>query len=438
MKHTYDEWAIPPVFKKAFCHMRDVLEQDFFFRVAQNEPYGSVDRITSRFGRPLEELVGKKQQFLLRVARTYWTLRTELEDLRPDEDFCTPVRILRGLTDTFRNYIFGFSPTRQSPDYGEYRWHAFSWLEEGFSRFTPRFPPKLEEALWNIGDPHRVLKDDQLHSVIMEAEGAFRSEEFSIQVEGCGKKAVFGLLYEHQWSKGASPGAPLEYRCVPLGALLSRADTPEFEEAQSYIEEDIDGTATGTEVFAERLFRHLKAKPGLSLDDRHLAHEFFSPPMSLMASPGAVEVTMIRIGQLPPVEVKSVHLGGFRELRKTLLTILLCGHVLRDSDSFATESVSNLNALNARLQGTDPAAPWRWEELWSKTAHLLLDSFIDDMLRKDLLRRCQHIHCRFGPYFLPTRDSKIYCSQSCRVNAGKRRYYVRRKQGRRPCRGASV
>jgi hypothetical protein len=306
------------------------------------------------------------------------------------------------------------------------------------SRLWPRLSAQLEEALSEMGDPHQVLKGDQFHNVILETEGAFRFEEFTIEVGASKKTAVFGLLYEHQWSKAASPGSPLEYRCVPLGVLLSRTDTPEFEEAESYAEKEADGTATGTEVFAERLFRYLRMKPGMSLDDRHLAHEFFCPPVSLMASAGAVQVTMIRISQIPPVEVKNIRLGGFREFRKTLLAILLCGHIVMDSKRLDMECANLMNKMTARLGGIDTNAPWKWEELWGKTARLLLDSFTSELIARDVLRRCKFRYCDSGPYFIPRRSWQTHCTERCKKNdANIRQYDKNRKKGHRTRRGSS-
>lgn len=62
----------------------NAMQRFFWKKAVVGETFGNVERISERFGKPLEENYGLSVGPFLNVARTYWTYQIEVGDLFPE------------------------------------------------------------------------------------------------------------------------------------------------------------------------------------------------------------------------------------------------------------------------------------------------------------------------------------------------------------------
>ena len=61
-----------------------VIFRFFFKKASLGEAFGSLNRVEEKFGRSLEENYGLSDGPFLKMAKTYWTFKLEIQDLFPE------------------------------------------------------------------------------------------------------------------------------------------------------------------------------------------------------------------------------------------------------------------------------------------------------------------------------------------------------------------
>jgi hypothetical protein len=83
---TYSSIALvsprPPEAKDLGADIMIAMEREFWRRVCAHEVFGDTKRIEDEFGRSLEDNYSVKSGPFLDVAKTYWTFKLELKDIR--------------------------------------------------------------------------------------------------------------------------------------------------------------------------------------------------------------------------------------------------------------------------------------------------------------------------------------------------------------------
>ena len=76
--------SIKPGLKKFYDEAHETLIAYFFKKASRGESFGRIERIKERFGKTLEENYLISSGPFLDLAKTYWTFKTEVQDLFPE------------------------------------------------------------------------------------------------------------------------------------------------------------------------------------------------------------------------------------------------------------------------------------------------------------------------------------------------------------------